>query len=1000
MPVNLITLAQRESYGRYVNPPTPDELSRCFHIHDGDRALITQKRGNHNRLGFALQLVTVRFLGIFLEDPLEVPPSIVQMVAKQLEILNFVNLHEYRAGKQRWEHKFEICMNYGYQEITDPRMGFRFIRWLYALCWTGTNRPSVLFDRAKIWLLTNKVLLPGVSVLERIVARVRNRSEERLWRILGKSITPEQKRSLKNLLIVPEGKRGSLLDKLRWGPNRVSAPAFVYALKRIETVNNLGISISIVSQIPPSRLTSLARFAMVSKITAIIRLPPAKQLATLVAFMHCLKATALDDALDVLDMLLRDLFSRAIREDKKKRLRTLKDLDQASTLLAKACQIFIDPSLADAESRQTLFTKIPRETLLKTIKEVEELVRPPDDVFYQELIARYRHVRRFLVPLLKGLHFDSNAVGKPVVAALNWMLDYELQKKPISKAPRDVISRSWNRYVFPEAGEFDYHAYTFCVLNELHIALRRRDIFINPSWRYSDPRAGLLSNKEWESTKPIICRTLDLSDNPQPVLAALSKELDQTYKSVMDRLPNNPALRFETVKGKSEFILTPLDRLEESASLKALRSSVMMRLPRIDLPEILLEIAARTKFTDAFIHITERSARAEDLMTSLCAVLLADACNTGIEPLIRNEISALKRGRLSWVSQNYVRDDTLTDANAQLVAAQSKIPLATAWGGGDVASADGLRFVVPIRTVHAGPNSKYFGSQRGVTWYNLVSNQFSGLNAITVPGTLRDSLILLAVVLEQQTDLQPTQVMTDTGAYSDVIFGLFRLLGYRFSPRIADVSDTRLWRIDPKADYGSFESIARHKINMQRIAESWDDLLRLAGSLKLGRVSATGIMRTLQVGDRSTRIAQALVEFGRIEKTLHILNYIDDENFRRSILTQLNRGEGRHSLARMIFHGKRGELRQRYREGQEDQLGALGLVLNIIVIWNTVYIDAILAQLRLEGHTVKDEDVARLSPLVHEHINMLGRYSFAVPESVIKGNLRPLRNPKEEEIDS
>ena len=999
MPVNLITLAQKESYGRYAKPPTPDELARCFHIHDGDRALIIQKRGNHNRLGYALQLVTVRFIGIFLEDPLEVPPAIVQMVAKQLEIINFDNLHEYRAGKQRWEHKAEICLNYGYREITGSKMGFRFCRWLYGLCWTGTNRPSVLFDRAKIWLLTNKILLPGVSVLERIVARVRNRSEERLCCLLGESITPEQRINLENLLTVPEGKRGSWLDKLRSGPTRVSAPAFVQALKRIQTINNLGISISVVSHIPPSRIASLARFAMVSKITAITRLPPAKQLATLVAFIHCLKATAHDDALDVLDMLLRDLFSKADKEDKKKRLRTLKDLDQASTLLAKACQIFIDPSLSDAESRPKLFAKISRETLSKAMKEVEGLVRPPDDVFYQELIARYRHVRQFLVPLLKGLHFDSNAVGKPVIAALNWMLDHELQKKPLRIAPKEVIRKPWHRYVFSENGEFNYRAYTFCVLHELRIALRRRDVFIAPSWRYSDPRAGLLTNKEWEATKPIICRTLDLSDDPQPVLGALAEELDQTYKSVMARLPSNLAIRFEIVKGKSEFILTPLDRLEESASLKALRNSVMMRLPRIDLPEVLLEIAARTKFTDAFIHVTERSARVGDLMTSLCAVLLADACNTGIEPLICNEIPALKRGRLSWANQNYIRDETLTDANTQLVAAQSKIPLATIWGGGDVASADGLRFVVPIRTVHAGPNSKYFGSQRGVTWYNLVSDQFSGLNAITVPGTLRDSLILLAVVLEQQTDLQPTQLMTDTGASSDVIFGLFRLLGYRFSPRIADVSDTRLWRIDSKADYGAFEPIVRHKINMQRIAESWDDLLRLAGSLKLGRISAMGIMRTLQVGDRSTRIAQALAEFGRIEKTLHILNYIDDENFRRSILTQLNRGEGRHSLARMIFHGKRGELRQRYREGQEDQLGALGLVLNIIVLWNTIYIDAILDQLRLEGHPVKDEDVARLSPLVHEHINMLGRYSFAVPESVIKGNLRPLRNPKEEEID-
>ena len=74
-----------------------------------------------------------------------------------------------------------------------------------------------------------------------------------------------------------------------------------------------------------------------------------------------------------------------------------------------------------------------------------------------------------------------------------------------------------------------------------------------------------------------------------------------------------------------------------------------------------------------------------------------------------------------------------------------------------------------------------------MTYYDLTSNQFTGLNGIAVPGTLRDSLVLLAVVLEQQTELQPTQIMTDTGAYSDVIFGLFRLLGYRFSPRLADI---------------------------------------------------------------------------------------------------------------------------------------------------------------------------------------------------------------------
>ena len=155
-------------------------------------------------------------------------------------------------------------------------------------------------------------------------------------------------------------------------------------------------------------------------------------------------------------------------------------------------------------------------------------------------------------------------------------------------------------------------------------------------------------------------------------------------------------------------------------------------------------------------------------------------------------------------------------------------------------------------------------------------------------------------------------------------------------------------------------------------------------------------MRTLQVGDRPTRLALALAEFGRIEKTLYTLAYLDDETGAGPPCSTQSRRRAPQPGARTVFHGKRGELRQRYREGQEDQSGALGLVVNIIVLWNTIYIDAALAQLRQEGYPVRDEDVARLSPFVHErHINLLGRYSFTVPEAVTRGELRPLRNPND-----
>ena len=186
---------------------------------------------------------------------------------------------------------------------------------------------------------------------------------------------------------------------------------------------------------------------------------------------------------------------------------------------------------------------------------------------------------------------------------------------------------------------------------------------------------------------------------------------------------------------------------------------------------------------------------------------------------------------------------------------------------------------------------------------------------------------------------------------------------------------------------------------MRLIVDHWDDLLRLAGSLKLGVVQAAGLARTLQTNDRPTKLARALQELGRLIKTLYLLRFIDDEGYRRRILIQLNRGELRHRLARVVFHGKRGELRQRYRDGQEDQLGSLGLVVNVIVLWNTIYMDAAFNKLRGEGYNVKPEDVAHLSPLSFGHINMLGRYAFTLSDTVARGELRPLRDPSVAGID-
>jgi TnpA family transposase len=118
--------------------------------------------------------------------------------------------------------------------------------------------------------------------------------------------------------------------------------------------------------------------------------------------------------------------------------------------------------------------------------------------------------------------------------------------------------------------------------------------------------------------------------------------------------------------------------------------------------------------------------------------------------------------------------------------------------------------------------------------------------------------------------------MSDTAGYRDLVFGLFWLLGYQFSPRPADLGEARFWRIDPTAAYGELDRLARPRVNTKLIARNWDDMLRVAGSLKLGTISASELTRSLLRSNRPSTLARAISELGRIPKTLHLLTYIDD----------------------------------------------------------------------------------------------------------------------------
>jgi hypothetical protein len=469
-----------------------------------------------------------------------VPSNVVAYVAAQLGIHDVTCLAKYGARSNTfWEHAAEIRRVYGYREFSDPTAWFPLVRWLYTRAWLSAEQPSVLFDLATAWLVERQVLLPGVSVLVRLVARIRERANARLYVKLAALPSSEQRERLTALLVVPSGSRRSLLDRLRRGPTQPNAIGLIDAMRRLGDARELSVDDLDLSNIPAGRLKVLARYASTVRAQTIQRMPPDRGIATLLAFACSLQARAQDDVLDVLDWLLTDLLARVDKQERQRRLRTIGDLDAAALLLRDMGLVVLDQTKSDHTVRSEIFGRWPVERIEQAVATIGALARPPENSQAPEaLLSRYSTVRQFLPLLLHTIAPHATSGGRAVLAT--WQFLHRLERTtppPLHEAPMRIVTPAWWRLVVRPDKTIDRRAYTFCALQAIHAAFKRRDLYVTPSQRWGDPRSQLLTAEAWKAQRTEVCRMLGLHEQPAPVLERLAQELDEAYRRTADSLP-------------------------------------------------------------------------------------------------------------------------------------------------------------------------------------------------------------------------------------------------------------------------------------------------------------------------------------------------------------------------------------------------------------------------------------------------------------------------------
>ena len=519
-----------------------------------------------------------------------------------------------------------------------------------------------------------------------------------------------------------------------------------------------------------------------------------QRLAVLAATVVVLSARAVDDVLETFDMLMTTkLLSKAERESREEKLRRYPRVSRNAGKLAAAVKVLLEMVEVNQDVGlgvvlDMIEKTVTRAELRHAVQAVDELV-PADDAELDgqrliELAGKFATVRPFLSMLMDTIEFGATSDGAAVLAAMKTLAEL-LTSRSSGKIPanlldarkvdHDLIVGAWKRLIYtpgrPE-GTVDRNSYTICVLEQFHRHLKHRSIFAVRSSRWRDPRAHLLAGEAWEAARDAGMNALGLPAAPTQLLTDHATALETAYRELAARLgEDTPA----SIDADGKLHVAALDAKAEPASLVDLRRRVEAMIPRVDLPELVTEVMSwHPGFTEAFTHTSGNEARVADLGLSVAAVLCSYAMNVGFKPVTTPGVDALTRDRLLHVDQCYVRAETIEAANAVLVDAQADIPLAQAWGGGLVASVDGMRFVVPVRTHNARPNPKYFGRKLGITWLNMLNDQSAGLAGKVLRGTPRDSLHTIDVIVSQHGGRIPEVIITDTGSYSDIVFGLRR----------------------------------------------------------------------------------------------------------------------------------------------------------------------------------------------------------------------------------
>ena len=856
---------------------------------------------------------------------------------------------------------------------------------------TVSGKPIYVFRQVLHALEARRLMVPGYTFLQDTVGEALHFEQNRLADHLRHQLSPPHTKALNDLL---DDRSGFYeITQLKHEPRDFSATEIKREIERGQQIRALYLlSQSVLPALTISN-ESIKYYASLVAYYSVFRLRrfnPWIAHIYLMCFIHHRYQRHVDNLLASFIYYVRK-FGDVAKSVAKERV--YEHRVEANQNLQKAVQVlklFTDDQIAEDTPFHALQARAFR------ILEREQLEQVTDHltshVDFNETGLQWDHIdglgmqfKRYLRPILSAVDCKGAPAQTRLMAGIDFLKvafaqGRPLGQYPVEKIPAGFIPHKTARYLYANektgSRPLIPDRYEFYVYQTLRARLEAGDIYCRDSVRFRSFEDDLIDDTTWKR-KDALLERIGLSLLQQPIedhLTALESELEDRIALVNQRIAAGENEYFKSNKkgGKTSWSLKYPSGKDEA------NHPVFETLQPVSIGRVLDFVHQKCRFMDAFEHVLGRYVKSPAEEPALTAGLLAWGTNMGLGRM--GQISDIEYHTLATTSDNFIRLETLREANDRVTNVIAQMPIFHQYDIGDQvhSSSDGQKYETGLPTINARHSPKYFGLKKGIVAYTLLANHIP-VNARIIGSNEHESHYVFDILYNNTSQVQPDIHSTDTHGANEVNFAILHLFGYQFAPRYKDLADkvsTSLYGFKHPSQYSEGIIKPIRKINPVHIIEEWDQVQRIMVSLALKTTTQSIITGKLSAYARKNKTRRALWEYDHIIRSLYLLRYIDEAPLRRHVQQALNRGESYHKLRQAVAFANFGKLRFKTEQEQQIWGECSRLITNAIICYNATILSNLLTHRENTGDIEGAIRLKSISPVAWQHINLFGRYEF------------------------